>query len=172
MAHECGHFVLHNGIETGDTKTETEANMFASAFMFPRSAFVAEFPSFFDPTREKSWMPLYRLKARWGISLKAIIYRAHFLKVISSQQYRAANVRLSKTGQSRVERYDDEVLYEVPHLLRSSIELIGSELGVSFSKIAKSLCITPKLLSVITGIPIPPEATYENNVESFFRTGA
>ena len=170
LAHECGHFVLHNGIETGDTKTEAEANMFASAFIFPRSAFVAEFPTFFNPTRETSWMPLYRLKIRWGMSLKALIYRAHFLKVISSQQYRAANVRLSKTGQSRIEKCDDKVELEVPQLLKSSIELLSSELGVSFAKIAKSLCITPDLLSVITGMQIPPESDDDDNVEPFFRS--
>lgn len=168
LAHECGHFVLHNGIETGDSVTESEADRFASAFIFPRSAFVKEFPRSFSPNREASWRPIYKLKLRWGMSLKAIIYRAHFLKIISSQQYRAANVKLSKTGQTKVERYDDQIVKETPELLRSSIELLNDEMGITFSKISDHLNITPEMLSVITGISIPD---YEDmsNVEPLFR---
>lgn len=168
LAHECGHFVLHNGIETGDTVTESEADRFASAFIFPRAAFLNEFPSNFSPNRESSWQPLYKLKVRWGMSLKAIIYRAHFLKLITSQEYRAANVRLSKTGQSRNERYDDQVVTEQPELLKSSVELIDQELGISFYKIAESLHIEHSMLSTITGIT-PNDSGVENNVEPLFR---
>ena len=32
ISHEIGHFVLHQGIQTGDRLTESEANLFASAF--------------------------------------------------------------------------------------------------------------------------------------------
>ncbi len=168
LAHECGHFVLHNGIETGDNITESEADRFASAFIFPRSAFLSEFPRSFSPNREASWRPLYKLKVRWGMSLKAIIYRAHFLKLISSQDYRAANVRLSKTGQSKKERYDDKVLTEEPELLKSAIELMKDELGIGFSKIADSLHIEPSMLATITGIPIPNHELDEN-IEPLFR---
>lgn len=102
------------------------------------------------------------------MSLKAIIYRAHFLQIISSQQYRAANVRLSKTGQSKNERYDDQVKTEIPELLSSSIELLNEALGISFSKLADQLHITPETLSVITGITIP-ESDEANNIEPLFR---
>ena len=168
LAHECGHFVLHNGIETGDTVTESEADRFASAFIFPRSAFLNEFPRNFSPNREASWSPLYKLKIRWGMSLKALIYRAHFLKLISSQAYRAANVKLSKTGQTKIERYDDKVPMEEPQLLQSSIELINEELGISFSTIADSLHIEPQMLSTITGIPVP-DVKAASNIEPLFR---
>jgi len=168
LAHECGHFVLHNGTETGDTVTESEADRFSSAFIFPRSAFIREFPRDFIVSRETSWHPLYQLKVRWGMSLKAIIYRAHFLKIISSQQYRAANVRLSKTGQTKNEKFDSDVNIEVPELLKSSIELLGSEIGLSFSKIAENLHIAPEMLSIVTGISIP-EKEEISNVEPLFR---
>lgn len=168
LAHECGHFVLHNGIETGDSITESEADRFASAFIFPRTSFLNEFPRHFSPNSEASWGPLYKLKVRWGMSLKAIIYRAHFLKLISSQDYRAANVRLSKTGQTKMERYDDQIAMEEPELLRSAIKLINDELGINFSKIADTLHIESSMLSTITGIPIPSSET-GNNVEPLFR---
>ena len=168
LAHECGHFVLHNGIETGDNVTESEADRFSSAFIFPRSAFLSEFPRNFSANREASWRPLYQLKVRWGMSLRAIIYRAHFLKLISSQEYRAANVRLSKTGQTKKERYDDKVLVEEPELLKSAIELMTNNRGICFNKIADSLHIEPSMLSTITGIPVPSNKP-DGNVEPLFR---
>lgn len=168
LAHECGHFVLHNGVETGDTITESEADRFASALIFPRGAFLDEFPTSFNPSRESSWRSIYALKIRWGMSLRAIIYRAHFLKIISSQQYRTANVRLNKTGQSKIEKYDEHIETEVPELLASSIQILNDELGISFSKIAEHLSITADLLSVITGILIP-EQDEMNNIEPLFR---
>lgn len=168
LAHECGHFILHNGLETGDSTTESEADRFASAFLFPRTAFINEFPRSFVATRESSWRPLYQLKLRWGMSLKAMIYRAHFLKLISSQQYRAANVRLSKTGQSKIERFDEQLTKEKPQLLQESFELLSTEVGITFTKIADSLHITPEMLSTITGMPIPVEES-GSNVEPLFR---
>jgi len=168
LAHECGHFILHNGIETGDTVTEGEADRFASAFIFPRSSFVREFPRSFNPNREISWKPLYELKIRWGMSLRAIIYRAHFLKIISSQQYRAANIWLSKSGQSKNERYDDRINKESPELLKSSFNILNSEVKISFHKIAEHLNITSGMLSNITGIPVPEDEEL-NNIEPLFR---
>lgn len=43
LAHECGHLVMHEGIETGDAETESQAHRFASAFLLPREAFIKEF---------------------------------------------------------------------------------------------------------------------------------
>ena len=168
LAHECGHFVLHNGVETGDSVRESEADRFASAFIFPRTSFVREFPRHFIANREISWKPLYDLKMRWGMSLRALIYRAHFLKIISSQQYRAANIRLNKSGQSKVERYDERIEKETPELLKSSIEILGGELGISFHKIAENLNITSGMLSIITGMSIPKNELL-NNIEPLFR---
>ena len=168
LSHECGHFVLHNGTETGNTVTESEADRFASAFIFPRSAFIKEFPRNFIVSRESSWKSIYQLKVRWGMSLKAIIYRAHFLKLLSSQQYRAANVKLSKTGQSKNEKYDDKVETETPELLTDSIKLLNDAVGINFYKLADNLHITPITLSIITGIPVP-EDEEANNIEPLFR---
>ena len=168
LSHECGHFVLHNGVETGDNITESEADRFASAFLFPRSAFLKEFPRTFSPNREASWRPIYELKIRWGMSLKAIIYRAHFLKLISSQTYRAANVRLSKTRQTKRERYDDRIAMEKPELLKSAVDLLAEKLGISFNKIADSMHIEPSMLATITGIEIPKDI-FNENIEPLFR---
>ena len=60
LAHECGHFVLHDGVETGDQITESEANKFASAFLFPRAAFINEFIS--AKNTRLDWKLIYKLK--------------------------------------------------------------------------------------------------------------
>lgn len=111
LAHECGHLVMHRGIETGDKATENEANRFASAFLLPRSSFIHEFPR----GRALNWGRIYEMKMRWKISAAAIIRRAYDLGMISADQYRTGYIHLSKTGQKKAERYDNEIVSESPN---------------------------------------------------------
>ncbi|WP_122673020.1 ImmA/IrrE family metallo-endopeptidase, partial [Pseudomonas viridiflava] len=39
LAHELGHLVMRQGIETGCRRTEDQANQFASALLMPRASF-------------------------------------------------------------------------------------------------------------------------------------
>lgn len=149
LSHECGHFVLHEGTETGDWITESEADKFASAFLFPRIAFHKEFPDFRGGRLD--WDIIYKLKIRWGMSARAIIYRANYFNRISAQQYRSANVWLNKTGQSKVERHDDKIPVENPELLYNSLNLLNQHLNISIEDISDGLDIETKMLNVITG---------------------
>jgi Zn-dependent peptidase ImmA (M78 family)/transcriptional regulator with XRE-family HTH domain len=160
LAHECGHFVLHDGIETGDNCTESEADKFASAFIFPRFAFLKEFPDY--TTGRINWNTVYNLKIRWGMSARAIIYRAHSLGRITAQQYRSANVWLNKSGQSRVERHDDKIAPENPELLYKSFQVMREQLGIRFDYIAKELGISRDLLIEITGLAPEDESHLDN----------
>lgn len=153
LAHECGHFVLHEGIETGDSASEQEADRFASAFLFPRVAFDKEFPNFKTVVR-LNWTAIYELKIRWGMSARAIIYRANYLKRITAQQYRSANVFLNKSGQSKIEKFDEVISPENPTLLIKSVNLLKEHLGIGFNKIASDIGVGAELLSTITGIPV------------------
>ena len=156
IAHECGHLIMHNGIETGCKQTEKEADMFASAFLFPREAFAAEFPSCLTQ-RGVNWNRLYDLKQRWKMSARAIIYRAHFLGFITAQQYRSANVWFSKTRQIKGERRDELIPIETPHVMNQAIEVLDSDLGVTFDILARKLGVTIETLSEITGIEYSPK---------------
>lgn len=167
LAHECGHFALHDGIETGDTKTETEADKFASAFLFPRAVFIKEFPRNFMPFRESTWHPIYLLKKHWGVSLKYLIYRAHYLNMITAQQYRAANVRLSKTGQTKKEKYDQNIPLEEPEIIKTALNMMENQVGINFVQIADRLNVAPQALSIITGIK-SWENSVTKNIKSFF----
>ncbi|HIF9436775.1 TPA: helix-turn-helix domain-containing protein [Photobacterium damselae] len=152
IAHECGHLVMHDGVETGCKKTEREADAFASAFLFPRKSFAREFPVCLNDKGSINWKEVYRLKLRWKMSARAIIYRAHHLGFLNAQQYRSANVWFSQTRQSRAEKYDDRVEQETPHVLDESLSLLKEHLGISFEMLAGKLGVQPELLSEITGV--------------------
>ncbi|WP_417453650.1 helix-turn-helix domain-containing protein [Kiloniella sp.] len=160
LAHECGHFVLHDGIETGDNLTEREADLFASEFLFPKSAFLQEFPDF--KGRRLDWKLIYHLKVRWGISVRALIYKAHYHDFLTAQQYRGANVWLNKTGQSKHERDDDKVRKEEPELLLGIFDALRDHLGIGFNKVADKLFIEPHMLSMITGVVYKIDENIEN----------
>lgn len=166
LAHECGHFVLHDGIETGDKQTEDEANKFASAFIFPRVAFAREFPNMTG--KRINWNLVYQLKLRWGMSARAIIYRANFLGLISAQQYRSANVYLNRSGQTKVEKFDDQIEPEQPELLTNAMQVMQHQLGIGFSYVANELRISTAMLSEITGIQPSDDSDLSNVIPTQF----
>src|SRR5262249_41700185 len=100
-AHELGHFVLHNGVETGTKDTEEEANYFASALMLPKSSFGREFAS-----RVFSWSHVFDLKRRWYVSASAIIRRAFNLKLLDAITYRRCYQQMSVRGWLKNEPYE------------------------------------------------------------------
>lgn len=157
LAHECGHLVMHDGVETGCKKTEREADAFASAFLFPRKSFSREFPPCIQSNGQINWSKVYQLKLRWKVSARAIIYRAHYLGFINAQQYRSANVWFSQTRQSRQERYDDQLPLEEPHVLKDSLDILKSHLGISFEKLSEKLGVYPELLAEISGVKYTSE---------------
>lgn len=164
LAHECGHFVLHDGVETGDKITESQADRFASAFIFPRSAFLKEFPNM-KLRRSIDWQVIYNLKLRWGMSVRALIYRAHQLGLITAQQYRSGNVYLNRSGQTKIEKYDDLIQQEQPELLSTTFSVMRDQLGIGFNQVAKRLGVSVEMLSEITGI-FPCNESYLDNVVS------
>lgn len=159
LAHECGHLVMHEGVETGDPGTETEAHRFASAFLLPRGAFIREFPR----TSQIDWKALFRLKERWGVSVQAIVRRAYDLGMITAVQYRNANVYMSRNGWKRGEPC--EPLPELPEIIPLAIQMLKDTQGVTCADMAKQLHVSKDVL-VVFGIECLDEATAANNVIS------
>lgn len=91
-AHELGHLLLHHDVEPGSRIVESQAQNFAAAFLAPAEEIVEDLP------RRVDWDALLRAKRRWGISLRALIYRAHTLGVITESAFRRANIQLSTWG--------------------------------------------------------------------------
>jgi len=165
LAHETGHLVMHRGVQTGDKPTEDQANRFASAFLLPRASFIHEFPR----GRFLDWVAIFELKLRWKVSAQAILRRAYDLRLVSADQYRTGYIHLSKTGQRRVERHDDEIPPEQPELLPASIHALELEFPGAVERIAGQAGLEPEMFSYVSGLELPVIPTYRDNVVPIHR---
>ena len=126
-AHELGHLVLHHDAEPGNRIVENQAHDFAAEFLMPREEIAGELP------RRLDWASLFQAKRRWGVSLKALVYRAHKLGVLGESAYRAGMVTLAQWGDPEP---GDLGPRETPVLLAKAIEMLA-ETGVDLEMIAK-----------------------------------
>lgn len=165
LAHECGHLIMHRGVETGDKVTEDQANRFASAFLLPRSSFIHEFPR----GHYLNWKIIYDLKLRWKVSAAAIIRRAYDLRMISADQYRTGYIHLSKTGQKRVEYYDDQISPEEPELLLSAMDALENAFPGSVQRIASEVGLEATMFENVSGVELPRALETSPNIVTFRR---
>ena len=147
VAHELGHFVLHEGEETGSKETEAQANLFASALLLPRKAFTHEFLA-----APFSWGHIFELKRRWNASASAIVQRAFRLALIDPILYRRCYQYMSVRGWLKREPHEPE--FVGPEWLTSAFALAKNKFGVVPVDMAKRLCLTVETFTDVTGIPI------------------
>ena len=100
MAHELAHILIHPWSEDLDCiskeefkQRETQANIFAGAFLLPRESFSKDIMAHPTDLKYYQW-----LKKKWKVSIQAMIYRSHQLKIISSNQYQYMMRQISKNG--------------------------------------------------------------------------
>ena len=113
VAHELGHVILHS--HRTATNPEREANRFAGAILLPEDSARGELHT------QITLNQLARIKAKYGISIQALIMRAAGLGVIDQKRQRSLFVQLSARGWRQNEPV--EVGAEYPLLLRRLIEL-------------------------------------------------
>lgn len=154
LAHEAGHLIMHRGLETGDKATEDQANRFASAFLLPRASFIHEFPR----SRFLNWSAIFEVKLRWKVSAAAILRRAYDLRMIAADQYRTGYIHLSKTGQKRIERYDDEIPMEEPELLPSAMKALEHAYPGAVRRIAIESGLEAEMFANVAGLDLPRDA--------------
>jgi len=116
VAHELGHLVLHQVPQESPHAVEQQADAFAEAFLLPAAAM-----------REALAPPitlttLADLKARWGVSLQALIRRARTLERLTASQYRSLYAQLGARGWKMQEPI--AVPVERPRALRQLAELL------------------------------------------------
>lgn len=87
LGHELGHLIRHH---KKTEMTESEANTFASALLFPTMDFETAMPE------RPQLRDFVTLKSTWGISIAAMVYRAHDIGVIDDARYRALQIQMSK----------------------------------------------------------------------------
>lgn len=154
IAHELGHLVLHEGQVTGDRKTETEANRFASAFLLPRTTFIKAFPR---RGSRLDWTGISRMKMDFQVSKAAILYRAKSLGVIDEYQYRGAVIYLKNQGENIEEKEDPLCSKEQAETMQSALKVLRQNHEMNHRALAIYLDVTSDFLAEI--VP-PPEDDY------------
>lgn len=154
VAHELAHLVLHRDIDESELernfdKIEEQAKYLACAFLLPHRSFPAEIHSL-------SLDGFMALKAKWKVSVGAMIMRAHHLDILSD----AAAQRLWKyratRGWHKVEPLDlpAETPVEEPRLLRRSIEmLVSSKVRAKSDLLNFDLCLGAADVEMLTSLP-------------------
>ena len=120
LTHELGHILLHSGVEVSSDnldRLERQANRFAGAFLLPRRTFPKEVIS-------TSLNYFTDLKARWRVSIAAMIYRCADLSILSKSQTKYLWRQMTAKGMRKVEPLDEMFKISKPALLRASLDML------------------------------------------------
>lgn len=129
VAHELGHICLHEWSEDIEAlepdefrERENEANAFAASFLLPERTFRK------DVERHATEIPYYtKLKAKWKVSIQAMIRRSCSLSIISMHEYQNMIRMLQKRGQRKSEPLDDKLQTAPPSMLRAAVTMLLEE---------------------------------------------
>lgn len=141
IAHEFGHVLLHTHRAEWSTKTmEAEANQFAAAFLFPRSSAREAFALMSSVTLSR----LKALKAGWGMSIQALIYRARTLGYIDKSRHASLMRQLTARGW----RTDEPVTVRIeqPLLLRTRLAAQYGGDVIDWDEAGEDLGLRPAML--------------------------
>jgi Zn-dependent peptidase ImmA (M78 family)/DNA-binding XRE family transcriptional regulator len=133
LAHELGHLCLHSSTATADM--EEEANAFAAEFLMPEHVIRPEL-------RNLGLGKLIDLKREWGVSMQAILERAHRLGLVKAHDRMDFCRSLNSRGWKVCEPVSDELPIEHPELTQQ----IGArmrERGLSDVEIANMAGFAP-----------------------------
>lgn len=142
VAHELGHLVMHTDAEPGDKRVEDQAHCFAAELLLPAAEVAPLLPAKAD------WTALGHLKATWGVSLQALLFRAKQLGAMTHVTYRNAMTTVSARGWRRREPGAQPGI-EQPSLLARAVELLAEE-GTSWEQVAAEARVPPGLFRLVT----------------------
>lgn len=143
LAHELGHLVMHS--QHQDEDVEAQANAFAAEFLMPEHVIRPQM-------RALNLGKLLDLKQEWGVSMQALMERAHALGAVSAQERQDFYKRLSRRGWRKQEPGSDTLPPETPRLA-ASVGKALADAGLTDAEIRE-------LVGVAPGRPSPfiPEA--------------
>jgi Zn-dependent peptidase ImmA (M78 family)/transcriptional regulator with XRE-family HTH domain len=142
-AHELAHLIMHRPAQAGNKIVETQAHQFAAAFLMPEADILAELPP------DADWATLLKLKARWHVSIAALIKRAKTLHVMDERTYIQACKTMSVRGWRKNEP-GDLGPPERPVLLRRAIDL-ATESGTTLSDLVRHASLPENDIDAILG---------------------
>lgn len=146
--HELGHLSLHRR-DRGKTyqQKEAEANYFSGAFLLPAESFGREFR-----TCGGTLGDLLELKMRWGVSVPAMVYRAHQLDLISTARYRQLMKGVSKRGWRRGVAEPGEPESHPPELLPNASRRFLEASGQTVEEAAEQVGWKLPMFRSVTGL--------------------
>jgi Zn-dependent peptidase ImmA (M78 family)/DNA-binding XRE family transcriptional regulator len=97
-AHELAHLVLHKHAGPSGVEAEKDANAFSSAFLMPAASMKAI-------RRVVSVDDLVVEKRKWLVSVSAMAYRLHSLRLMSDWNYHTLCVEIAKRGYRKTEPF-------------------------------------------------------------------
>ena len=132
VAHELGHLILHQSFQDEFELIETEANKFARELLFPEECAKQEL------VPPITLSGLSELKARWGISIKSLVYCAYELGIISKRQRVYLHTQISQRGWNIQE---PEILHLKPEKLRAFRQMAERLYGenINYRKLSEDL---------------------------------
>lgn len=171
IAHEIGHWALHQGIDPQELDKEeykvmeNEANKFSSYFLLPAETFGEELKLKIVDDIDT----YFNMKKKWRVSMAAMIKRARDLQIISVDQEIKLYKQMHYRNWRNPEPFDLETKVTEPVAFKQSLELLidegilqGHEIK---SKIAQqyNLYLTDSMLAQICGVE---KAIFNNDNES------
>lgn len=97
LGHELAHLLIHS---RRTEASESEANRFAGALLVP----LDEFDAAMRPSPQLRHF--VSMKSAWGVSVAALVYRAHELDYIDDRRYRALQIQMGKWRRQEPGRFD------------------------------------------------------------------
>jgi Zn-dependent peptidase ImmA (M78 family)/DNA-binding XRE family transcriptional regulator len=127
LAHEIGHLCLHASYIGDDP--EAQANAFAAELLMPAETIRPQL-------RNLTIGRLADLKRQWGVSMQAIVERAHQLGVLLAGQRTSMYKQFSRMGWRTREPISDELPTEEPRLPTAIAQTLLSK-GFSLEEISR-----------------------------------
>lgn len=153
IAHELGHVLLHNSIESiheyssQELKNiiEKQANMFASHFLLPSQAFS-------DSLLSTNLEYYVDLKKYWKVSIQAMVFKTYYLGLINDDQRLYLNKKISWNKWKTKEPFDDVLEVEKPRLLSKVYSMIVDNNVIQNKELFITLKLPKDELEKIIGI--------------------
>ncbi|MBS4168613.1 XRE family transcriptional regulator [Parachlamydia sp. AcF125] len=143
LAHELGHFFLHDKIPA-DMDEEKACHRFAGAFLFPKPSVIQEFG---EKRGAVEWKELSLAKYKYGLSMAAISYRLKEAQVISESYFQFLRRDLIHRGWRKKEP-DPQLPPDEAHIFEQMLFHALGESYISESKAAELLNISLDQLRV------------------------
>lgn len=161
IAHELGHICLHSWSEDIEAlskdefkQREREANAFAAAFLLPEATFRK------DAEKGPQSIVYYKqLKKKWKVSIAAMIRRAEYFGILTTDEYQSLIRTMQRRGQRKEEPLDDVLITASPSLLKSSVIMLLQENVFTPEEFmdelssAYGLSINPTEVEYLLGLP-------------------